>query len=72
MNDATQVGSVPSGNRNATSIRHDRTLEIAVGLRGGNGEKERGAALVLLKLSLLERGNDKRCVPDTASRREPL
>ena len=41
-NDATQVGSVPSGNRNVASIRHDRTLEIAMGLRGSNGEKERG------------------------------
>ena len=25
-------------------IRHDRTLEIAMGLRSSNGEKERGAA----------------------------
>ena len=33
------------GNRNAALIRHDRTLEIAMGLRGGNGEKERGGQL---------------------------
>ena len=43
MNGATQVGSVPSRNRNAARIRHDRTLEIAMGLRGVNGEKERGS-----------------------------
>ena len=52
--------------------RNDRTLEIAVGLRGGKGEKEKGAAMVLLRLSLFERGDDKRCAPDTANRREPL
>ena len=43
-NDATQVGSVPSKNGNVARIRHDRTLEIAMGLRGSNGEKERRAA----------------------------
>ena len=31
-----------SGNRNVARIRHDRTLEIALGLRGSNGEKEGG------------------------------
>ena len=41
---ATQVESVPSENRNVARIRHDRTLKIAMGLRGSNGEKERGAA----------------------------
>ena len=34
--------------------------------------KNKGGSLSLLRLSLLERGNDKRCVPDTANRREPL
>ena len=33
---------MPSGNKNVARIRHDRTLEIAMGLRGSNGEKERG------------------------------
>ena len=42
MDDATQVGSVPSGKRNVARIRHDRTLKVAMGLRGSNGEKERG------------------------------
>ena len=40
--DTTKIGSVPSGNRNVTRIRHDRTLEIAVGLRGSQGKKEGG------------------------------
>ena len=35
-------------------------------------KKKGGAAKVLLRLSLFERGDDKRCVPDTANRREPL
>ena len=34
--------------------------------------KKKGAAKVLLRLSLFERGDNKRCVPDTANRREPL
>ena len=34
--------------------------------------KKKGAAKVLLRLSVLERGDNKRCVPDTANRREPL
>ena len=34
--------------------------------------KNKRAAWVLLRFLLLERGNDKRCVPDTANRREPL
>ena len=33
----TQVGSVPSGNKNVARIRHDTTLIIALGLRGSNG-----------------------------------
>ena len=36
------MGSVPSGNINVARIRHDRTLEIAMGLRGIDGEEERG------------------------------
>ena len=34
--------------------------------------KKKGAAKVLLQLLLFERGDDKRCVPDTANRRESL
>ena len=34
--------------------------------------KKKGAAQVLLRLSLSERSDNKRCVPDTAIRREPL
>ena len=33
---------MPSGDRNVARIWHDRTLEIAVGLRSANGKKERG------------------------------
>ena len=33
---------MPSGNRNVARIRHDRTLEIASGLRGSQGQKEGG------------------------------
>ena len=34
--------------------------------------QKKGAAYVLLRLSLLEHGNKKRSIPDTANRREPL
>ena len=34
--------------------------------------KKKGAAQVLLRLSLPERKDIKRCVPDNANRREPL
>ena len=33
---------------------------------------KKGATYVLLRLSLLERSDNKRSVPDTANRREPL
>ena len=33
---------MPSGNTNVARIRHDRTLKIAVGLRGSHGKKEGG------------------------------
>ena len=36
------MGIVPSGDRNVIRIRHDRSLEIAVGLRGSHGKKEKG------------------------------
>ena len=71
-NDATLIGSVPSGNRNVARIRHDRALEIALGLRDSHGKKRKGAAYVLLRLSLTERSNNKRCPSDTADRQEPL
>ena len=48
------TGSVPIGNRNVAPKRHDRTLEIAMGLWEGNGEKERGRR----KLILLGDGGD--------------
>ena len=35
-------------------------------------KKKGGQLRFCCKLSLLERGNDKRCVPDTANRREPI
>ena len=34
--------------------------------------KKKGGSLDFVATSLLERSNDKRCVPDTANRREPL
>ena len=34
--------------------------------------KKEGRAYVLLRLSLPERSDNKRCVPDTVKRREPL
>ena len=40
--EASQIGSVQSGNKNVARIRHDRTLEVALGLWGCHGQKERG------------------------------
>ena len=40
--DASQIGSVQSENKNVARIRHDRTLEVALGLWGCHGQKEKG------------------------------
>ena len=40
MNDASLIGSVPSGTRNVAQIRQDRTLEIAWGLWGSHGQEK--------------------------------
>ena len=40
--------------------------------RGVVMAKKKGAAKILFRLSLFERGNDKRCVPDTVYGRKPI
>ena len=47
-NDPSQVGSVQEGNRDVNVVRHDRAIEVPVGLWRGHGQKERGTTQVLL------------------------
>ena len=55
--------SVPSGNRNVARIRHDRTLEIAMGLRSSNGEKESGQLRFCCNFRYLNAGTIKDAYP---------
>ena len=60
--------------REFARIRHDRTLEVTLGLWSYHGQKRRIAmtAMLLLQLSLSERSDHKRRLPNTTHRRETL
>ena len=52
MHDTAQIGGLPSSKRNAARGRHDRTLEVTMGMWVHRSQKERRTTEILLRYLL--------------------